>query len=397
MSPEAPGFCHGAPPRGTPAPPEQALEWLDATTAALAGEDVAVAAAHGRVLARPVHADVPLPATALAGCNGYAVHARATTGAGSYSPLRLRLRAGGRAALAVDEAVAVASGVPLPEGADGVLPRDEAEAFGPALEVYGAVAAGEHVVAPGAEAAAGDAVLVAGRRLRAHDLSQLAALGLEAVTVVRRPRVRLVAAPGSALAAGDAAGVMLEVLVGRDGGLVEGRGFATDGAALDGLMAAPGADLTLVYGGSGDGDGDFAGAALGRGGALEIHGVAINPGETVGLGRCAGRPVMLLPGAPLACLCAYEFLAGRAVRRLAGGGGDWPYAVRRATLRRKVASRLGRLEFCRVRLEEDGAIPLAVSDGRLLASAVAAEGFVVIPLHSEGYPEGTEVRVHVYQ
>jgi len=378
-------------------PPGQALEWLDGATAALAGEDVAAATAHGRVLAAAVHADAPLPATALAGGNGYAVHARATTGASSYSPLRLRLRAGGRAALAVDEAVEVASGVPLPAGADGVLPRDEAVALGPALEVYGAVAVGQHMVAAGAEAAAGDAVLVAGRRLRAHDLTQLAALGLEAVTVVRRPRVRLVAAPGSPLAAGDASGAMLEVLVGRDGGLVEGRGIAADEAALDGLMAAPGADLILVYGGSGDGAGDFAGAALGRGGALEIHGVAINPGETVGLGHFAGRPLILLPGAPLACLCAYELLAGRAVRRLAGNGGDWPYAVRRATLRRKVASRLGRLEFCRVRLEEDGAIPLAVSDGRLLASAVAADGFVTIPLQSEGYPDGTEVSVHVYQ
>lgn len=107
--------------------------------------------------------------------------------------------------------------------------------------------------------------------------------------------------------------------------------------------------------------------------------------------------MILLPGAPLACLCAYELLAGRAVRRLAGDGGDWPYVVRHATLQSKVASRLGRLEFCRVRLEGDRAVPLAVSEGRLLASAVAADGFVIIPMHSEGYPEGTEVEVHVFQ
>lgn len=377
--------------------PEQALAWLDGATAALPGEVVALDAAHGQVLARPIHADAPLPATALAGCNGYGVHARATTGASSYSPLRLWLRKGSGGGLAVDEAVAVESGVPLPEGADGVLPRDEAEAFGPVLEVYGVVAAGENVLAAGAETAAGATVLASGHRLRAHDLAQLAVLGLEAVMVVRRPRVRLVAAPGVGLAMGDTTGTMLEALVRRDGGVVEGRHLAADATALAEFMAPPGTDLMLVYGGSGDGDGDFAAATLGRGGALEVHGVAINPGETVGLGRLGECPLLLLPGAPLACLCAYELLAGRAVRRLAGGGGDWPYAARRASLQGKVASRLGRLEFCRIRFVGDRAVPVAVSDGRLLASAVAADGFVVIPLQSEGYPEGMEVTVHVYQ
>lgn len=395
MAPEAPGLPGGAPP-GAPVPPEYALEWLDGNVAALPGEAVTLGAAYGRVLARPVHAHAALPAAALAGRNGYAVHARGTAGASSYSPLRLRLREGG-GELAVDEAVAVDSGAPLPVGADSVLPREEAEARGAALEVYGAVAAGAHVLAAGGEAVAGATMLASGHRLRAHDLAQLVALGLETVMVVRRPRVRLVAAPGAMPATGDATGIMLEALVGRDGGVVEERHLAADAAALESRLAAPGADLLLVYGGSGDGGGDFAAATLGRGGGLEIHGVAINPGETAGLGRFAGSPFILLPGAPLPCLGAYELLGGRAVRRLAGGGGDWPYAVRYATLRRKVASRLGRAEFCRVRLEEDGAVPLAVSEGRLLASAVAADGFVVIPLQSEGYPEGTEVRVHVYQ
>jgi molybdopterin molybdotransferase len=185
-------------------------------------------------------------------------------------------------------------------------------------------------------------------------------------------------------------------LLQRDGAELEACDAVADAEALGPRLREPGADLILVCGGSGDGANDYGAATLARCGRMEFGGIAMNPGETTRLGRVGSALVMLLPGAPLACLYAYEWFAGRAVRRLAGGSGEWPYGTRRALLSRKVASTLGRLEFCRVRLDGDRAEPLAVSDGRLLSSAVRADGFVPVPPSSEGHPEQTEVTVWLH-
>jgi len=188
---------------------------------------------------------------------------------------------------------------------------------------------------------------------------------------------------------------MLDALVQRDGGLPERRLAATP-EELQAALQSPGADLILVHGGSGDGPNDHAASALARVGTPVFSGMAIHPGESTAAGRVDGVPVMLLPGTPVACLCAYEMIAGGAVRHLGGGGTGWPYGMRRAILRRKIASRLGRLEFCRVRCDGVTAVPLGIAAAGALRTAVEADGFVLVDVDSEGYAPDTEVSVHVF-
>ncbi len=91
-------------------------------------------------------------------------------------------------------------------------------------------------------------------------------------------------------------------------------------------FAGAGADIILVVGGTGLGHQDKSAAALVAAGTLDIHGVALVPGETAGFGRTAtGVPVQLLPGTPSACLWSYELFAGRAIRRLGGRDPALPY------------------------------------------------------------------------
>jgi molybdopterin molybdotransferase len=73
-----------------------------------------------------------------------------------------------------------------------------------------------------------------------------------------------------------------------------------------------------------------------------------------------------------------------------------PYRQRRLRLSRKVVSSIGRLELARVRASGDGAQPIATAEGRILATAVRADGFLLVPEHSEGYPAGTMVDVYLY-
>src|SRR5207248_733792 len=142
-------------------------------------------------------------------------------------------------------------------------------------------------------------------------------------------------------------------------------------------------------------------------GELAVHGVALRPASPAGIGflgepRGSGRPVFLLPGNPVSCLCAYDLFAARAVRRFAGRSPELPYRQVSLPLAAKVFSAVGRVDYVRVRILSGGADsasqaePLAVSGASLLSTTTVADGFVLVPRDSEGHPAGTVVTVYLY-
>ena len=223
------------------------------------------------------------------------------------------------------------------------------------------------------------------------------------VPAIRRPRVHcLVLAPETAAfgaSVHDANGPLLRALAERDGGVItELRQIARDRAAIAEALAAAGADIVVVAGGTGRGRRDESAAALAEVGDLAIHGVALHPGESAGLGRNGnGVPVFLLPGAPAACLWAYEFFAGRAIRRLAGRDPALPFRVREMTTARKIVSAIGMTEVCPVRcLSDDRVEPIASAATAGMAAIAQADGFVIITEGSEGFPAGALLPVHLH-
>ena len=152
----------------------------------------------------------------------------------------------------------------------------------------------------------------------------------------------------------------------------------------------------LVSGGSSVGKEDYAPALLARHGELAIHGIAMRPSSPTGLGKLDGRLVFLLPGNPVSCLCAYDFFAGRAIRACGGRTADWPYRPRLLPLTRKLVSTVGRVDYARVKCHGDAVEPLAISGASMLSSTTRADGFVIVPQDSEGYPAESQVLVHLY-
>ncbi len=379
----------------------EAVAWVDAHPA-LRPETIASEEAFGRILHEALAAGADLPACDRAATDGYAVRSRETIGAGAYNPIPLTLQAAD-ASLAASAAALVNAGALLPHGADAVLPFAAAHRAGPLVEAVAAVAEGVGVERRGDDLRSGVRVLDAGRELRAPDLAILAAIGVERVQVVRRPRVRIVVAGpkrSDGLSRPDVNGPMLSALVARDGGHADTTRLPVASAELAGAIArsllAPGADAILVVGRTGTGADDEAPLALAHAGELAVHGIALRPGGSAGMGRVASVPVMLLPGAPLACFCAYELLAGRLVRRLAGRDPQLPHAVREAEVRRKMISMVGFVDVRQVRLVDGGVEPLGSAEDGGLASTLQADGFVVIPGPLEGHAPGARVDVHLY-
>ena len=170
--------------------------------------------------------------------------------------------------------------------------------------------------------------------------------------------------------------------------------IATTSCAL--ALANASEDIILISGGSSVGVEDHAPRVLAELGELVAHGVALRPASPTGFGFLGARPVFLMPGNPVSCLCAYDLFAGRAVRRLGGRTGGWPYPSRIMPLRRKIASMVGRVDYVRVQIRDDRIEPLAISGASILSSTTRADGFVIVPGDLEGYAEGDSVLVHLY-
>jgi molybdopterin molybdotransferase len=390
----------------------EVVAWVDRRPGPLPAEEVALLDAHGRVLAEDVVAEADVPAFRRAAMDGWAVRGAETFGATEAEPLTLRLsgevRTGSVPAgpLPPGEAWRVRTGAAVPGGADAVLPAESGEERGGTLEVRGEVPPGRHVGAAGEDVRRGDVVLAAGRRIRPQDAGMLSALGRARVACVRRPRVAVLVTGEEVLPAGaraegaraaDANGPMLYALLRRDGAVPLLRGIVGDDDPRleEEIVSAPG-DALLVTGGSSVGPEDRVPGTVARRGELVFHGVAMRPSSPTGLGVVSGRPVFLLPGNPVSCLCAYDFFAGRLVRRLGGRAPDWPYETATLPLARKVVSELGRVDYLRVRVVDGRVEPLTSRGAGVLSTATRADGFVVVPQGTEGYPEGAPVVVHLY-
>ena len=360
---------------------EAAERWIDAVPAPLAAEEIAAAAAAGRVLAQPLAAPADWPPADRAAIDGWALCAAATVGASDYNPLPFRLR-DAVGALGPGEAAPVAAGEAPPPGADAILPFEAAQAAGGRLEVFAAVPAGSGIERRGQQARRGAMLLPVGSLLRAPEAALLALFGIGRVAVVRRPRIRLRVAGAKLIGGdrpGDANGPLLRALIARDGGVVSEE--------------AP--DAVISAGRTGTGA-DDAPPALAAGGELAIHGVAMRPGGSAGFGWEEGMPAILLPGEPLACLAAYELFAGRLIRRLGGRHPGLPHPVVEAELARKLVSAVGLVDVVQVRLAHGRAEPQGSPESGLLSAAGAA-GFVLVPAACEGYAPGARVALHLYE
>jgi molybdopterin molybdotransferase len=361
----------------------------------------------GATLAADIVVPQPHPAAAVALIDGFAVRAEWTADAGSYAPAVL------------PHAADISAGDSLPGDCDAVMAPEAVTWRGGIAEAAVEVTAGDGVLMPGTDAGTGEVLRRAGELLRAADLAAMRVLGIESA-IIRRPRIRLAHASGQTDPMAPAILAWLRHAVAADGGEpvsladdgrrttddrppgtnAPGQSNARPGAfAFDDLSSvlcppssapapAP-ADAVVIIGGTGSGTRDHAVQALAEAGSVEVHGIAMSPGESTAFG-IASRPVLLVPGRLDGAIAAW-LLVGRAMlARLAGGFDDGPACEQALTA--KVVSTVGLAELVLVRRVRDGAEPLAAKYFPL-ASLAQADGFIVVPAASEGFPPGARVAV----
>ena len=389
------------------------------TFAALPAETVGLAAACSRVLAEDIVAGEDLPAASRAAMDGYAVRAAEVFGATDSNPGYLDLAMDIPIGIIPDKPLPaghcarIVTGAFLPAGADAVVMVEYTEDLGAgAIEMRRSLAPGDNVMLAAEDAAVGQKVLAAGTRLRPQEIGLLAALGRTSLKVGKIPTVALLST-GDELVPAEATpkpGQIRDVNSHTLAAMLRQAGAAPttfplvpdDLAGIQAALAEAAAnyDLTLLSGGSSVGARDFTLDALRNLGAdILAHGVAISPGKPTILANLGGKPAIGLPGQVTSAQIVLLIFALPLLAHLAGDPAAFDRTPRTfpAQLSRNVASKQGREDHVRVRLEErPGQLPLAhpvLGKSGLLKTLLMADGLITIPADLEGLPGNTTVAV----
>ncbi len=374
----------------------------------------------GRRLARPIQSQENVPGFARSTVDGFAVRAKDTFGATEASPAYLRIVGEVRMGVAPDckvgpgEAVRVATGAMLPEGADAVVMIEHTEPLGKEeIEVIRPVGPGENVIFPDEDISSGEEIFPANHLLRPQDLGFLAALGELELEVWAALSVGIISTgdevvpPGEKPRPGqirDVNSYALAAKVVECGGRPVLYGLVKDDPEMLCQVlkqALEETDVVVVSGGSSVGTRDLTTevlSGLGKPGLL-FHGLAVRPGKPT-LGAVVGKtPVFGLPGHPAAALISFDLLVAPLLkfgsyRRIKPAALPVP-----ALLSRSLASAPGREDFIRVKLRSEKgklwADPLLGKSG-LLSPMVRGDGIFRIPLEKEGVAAGSEVEVYLF-
>jgi molybdopterin molybdotransferase len=397
-------------------PVEEARERLLSRIKPLAPLELPLTDAYGCVSAQDVVAVSHLPDFPSSAMDGFAVRAADVAGASPEHPTELKIvgrsMIGHRpdATVGINEAVEIATGAPVPAGADAIVPVENSAKIDGVVRLVEAAAAGRHVRPVGEDVREGQILVEKGKRLGAPELGLLANAGFPTPLVHPRPRVVV-------LSTGDE---LIPPTEKPDFGQVRDSNEYTIFGALREAGAMPvlagivpddvetlretvldyviQADAFISSGGVSVGERDVVKAAFAERGDIGFYKVAMQPGMPQGFGHIEGKPYWGLPGNPVSVFVSFEQFVRPAILKMMGRTQVSRPEVT-ATLTQDVAGPKGKLQFARVLVQRtrEGwqATPTGARGSNLISTVTRANGLAMIPQGIELAPAGSQVRVQV--
>ena len=393
-------------------PLEEARQLIaDACTPIERTERVPLVEANGRAAAVDVISTRDVPPFSRAGMDGYAVRAEDTFGASRYEPRTLRVvekvYTGNVPSCPVEAgtAIEIATGAPMPQGADAVVMVEETEKAGDDVRVQTPVYPRQNVGRQGADITVGQTVITRGEVFNPSRIGALAALGIADVEVYQKPTVAILSTgneivdPGQELRPGqiyDINKFTLSTIIAEHGGIP--MPFATAQDTVDALEraidAAATCDVLVFSGGSSVGERDLILDVIGRKGEIVFHGIAVKPGKPTVFGTINGKPMFGMPGYPTSCLSNAYMLLVPALREMARLK---PRHIASVTLPlgQRIVSTTGRHQFYTVRIVDGQAMPAFKASGDI-TSMSQADGYIEIPAQTDIVEKGETVTVTLF-
>ena len=396
--------------------PEEVLAMIESEFTPLGQTElVPLGDAMGRILAEDVAAGEYVPDFDRSTVDGFAVRASDTFGCSDAIPAILPLQAtvlmgeGADFSLNEGECVAVPTGGAVPKGADSVVMIEYTEDYGDGtIGVAKPAAPGMNMIFRGDDVYPGKVILQKGRVLSSADIGALAAIGQVQVPVAKKLTVGVISTgdelvppevqPGPGQVR-DVNSPMLEAMLTAFGCRVINYGIVIDDEALLSETvnrAIAECDAVLLSGGSSVGVKDAACRIIESAGQLLLHGIAIKPGKPTILGKCGEKPIVGLPGHPVAAYFITKLFVQPLLGRLTGR--DMTAYTVTAKVTESISANHGRAQYHCCRLtKKDGflyAQPIRGKSG-LITTLAGADGYFCIHRDCEGLPKGAEIQVTI--
>ena len=397
---------------------DEALSKISDCISNLPSEIVSTERALGRVLAEDIVSPNDFPPYDRVAFDGYAVRSESTFGASPDNPIVLRVigssSPGEECELEIRgmEAVEVATGAPMPRGADSVVPLEYSRRIGEYVEILKQIAPGANVDRVGSDIRRGEVLLKKGTFLGPFEILAIASLNITQVPVVRKPRVCIIASGnelvelGSELKRGKIVNSNLFGIRAIIGELAETRylGIARDEPdSIKSLIeSCDDCDIIVTIAGSSVGSKDYLYAVIkSMNGEILVRGLSIMPGKPTILATLRERLLVGIPGYPVSAMVATSEILLPIIEKLLGIRGVEVKARVKAKLSQRIPSSPGMRHYVRVKLTKIGdsyiATPVRIGGAGIISSLIRSDGFLIVPEEVEGYEEGDEVDVIIYK
>lgn len=374
-------------------------------------EKIPLENAHRRVIAQDVTSLLDSPPFDRSAMDGYAIRAQDTFGFSQRNPVKLnivdRIGAGSKSNVILKngEAVKIATGAPIPQGADAVVMEEYTQEDGDDLEVALSLTPGENVSFKGEDIQKEDVVLGKNRLLKAQDLAIIASAGYSEVEVFRKPLIGVITT-GSEL-------VMPRPDI-HDAEVINSNHY-TIKAMVESSLAIPTLihleddaplvkkefnkliethDAIITTGGTAISKGDVVVDVADELGEVLIHGVTLRPGKPFAFAQVQNKPVFMLSGYPVAAMVQFDVMARKHLLKMQNLERT-PLLIKK-TATRKIPSTLGRTDYIRAKTDGEFVEPLKIKGSGIIRSMVESNCYVVIEENLEGIGEGELCDVLLY-
>lgn len=392
-------------------PVKEAFKLLDKNQRLTGEETINLINAHGRVNSRRLTSKLDSPPFDKAAMDGYAIKAEDTFQARADNPIKLKvidaIGAGkvSNVKLRNGEAVKIATGAPMPEGADAVIMEEYTYKEGDEIKVLKPTSPGENIAPRGEDIKAGETILEAGTVMRPQELAIAATAGYNTINVYKKPNVKVIITGDELVEPGTKPG---------PGQIINSNKYALK-ALVESAKASPtvehspdnpkileekieeaiqGYDMIITTGGTAISKGDIVVDTVDKLGQVIFHGVAIRPGKPLAFGLVEDKPVFMLSGYPVAAMVQFDIFVRYYLLRMQNI--KYEHHLVERICQRKTPSRLGRTDYIRAFTDDKIVEPILISGSGVIKSMVKSNSYIVIEENTEGIDKNSKCNVLLF-